>query len=175
MPGRSSKASSSDPRKMSPTEHKGACLCKGVQYTLAGEPQTVVICHCPDCAASGGSGFSVNAWYAKENVQVTAGADLLRTYEDIGRLTPDNTVLREFCSICGSNVFGTAPQRPESPVFVAVGTVIGDLGPEFTPKKEFYCLFRDKWMHPVDGASSDLSDIPFPLTKATWRETETTS
>lgn len=104
-------------------------------------------------------------------------------------MTPDNTVHREFCSVCGSNMFTSvrilyqtsftfplmffqAPQRPEPLVFVAVGTVIGDLGPEFTPKKEFYCLFRDTWLKPVDGASSDLSDVPFPLTKTTWRESD---
>jgi hypothetical protein len=65
-----------------------------------------------------------------------------------------------------------APARSTGMVFVAVGTLIGELGPAFTPKQEFYCLFRNKWLFPVEGASSDLSDEPYHLTKLSWVETD---
>ncbi|KAJ6561551.1 Mss4-like protein [Mycena vulgaris] len=149
--------------------HKGTCLCRGVQYTVTGDPLTVAVCHCPDCAAYTGSMFGTNAWYTRENLQITAGENLLKTFRNMGRMTPNNTVDRQFCTVCGSNLFGTVT-RPDPLVFVAVGTLIGDLGPEFTPQKEFFCQFRVKWLHPVEGASSDASDVPFALTKLSWRD-----
>lgn len=59
--------------------HKGGCLCMGVQYILTGDPISVAICHCPDCKASSGCGFGLNAWYEKEVSILSArmGIDVL--------------------------------------------------------------------------------------------------
>lgn len=43
----------------------GSCLCKGVQYSIRGQAQMNVLCHCLNCQKSSGSAFQANGFYNK--------------------------------------------------------------------------------------------------------------
>ena len=56
------------------------CLCGAIQASIADEFLYAGYCHCPDCRASSGSGFSAFAGIPKEKLQVTRGQDSLSTF-----------------------------------------------------------------------------------------------
>jgi hypothetical protein len=47
-----------------------------------------------------------------------------------------------------------------------MGTLAGDLGPEFAPQKEFYCVEKKKWLYPVEGAVPFDTYRPFAFERA---------
>ncbi|KAF5353080.1 hypothetical protein D9758_008745 [Tetrapyrgos nigripes] len=86
-----------------PATHEGSCLCGGIQFTVTGDPFLYILCHCTNCKKASGSAFLANAWFKYEDVEVKDN-NLLRTYKDIGTKS-GSTLVRQFCSNCGSNVF----------------------------------------------------------------------
>ena len=89
--------------------HRGGCLCGQIRYEFSGEPIAAVHCHCMDCQKATGSGFATVFGLALEDVSIT-GADALNTYTvsaDSGQ-----SVTREFCTSCGSQLFTQAENNP---------------------------------------------------------------
>ena len=89
--------------------HRGGCLCGQIRYEFSGEPIAAVHCHCTDCQKATGSGFATVFGLALEDVSIT-GIDALKTYTvsaDSGQ-----SVTREFCANCGSQLFTQAENNP---------------------------------------------------------------
>jgi hypothetical protein len=64
------------------TSIKGSCLCRSIQYELRGAPFANILCHCDNCRKACGSPFVANSRYAKDQLNITLGQDLLRTFDD---------------------------------------------------------------------------------------------
>ncbi len=88
--------------------HEGGCLCGSVQFSIQGEPVSIVACHCPACQRRTGSLFSVGA--AVEGFQVRSLEGELAVYRsfcDGVNSSPNLTHL----AVLISNLKLTHPQR----------------------------------------------------------------
>lgn len=89
-------------------KHTGGCLCGEIRYEIDGDPVRVAICHCDECRKATGASFATVAFFKEEDVTVTKGT--LKQYfhpADSG-----NTMTKEFCPNCGSQVLGAGSGSP---------------------------------------------------------------
>jgi hypothetical protein len=79
--------------------YKGSCLCRNVQYEIAGELGEFGYCHCTSCRKASGSAHAANAPIERAQFSLVSGADTLREFES----SPGK--FRAFCSRCGSPIY----------------------------------------------------------------------
>jgi len=80
----------------------GGCLCGAVRYEVSGEPVRIVNCHCDDCRKATGAAFATNVFFKEDEITVVQGTPkAFRHTADSG-----STMTKEFCSNCGSQLFG---------------------------------------------------------------------
>lgn len=86
----------------------GGCLCGAIRYEINGEPLRAANCHCNDCKKATGAPYVTNVFY--KDTQIT----LLKGRPKVFEHTADsgNSMAKEFCGDCGSQVFGTGELRP---------------------------------------------------------------
>jgi hypothetical protein len=87
-------------------EHQGACLCGGVQFSIAGELAPIQVCHCSQCRQAQGGPFATNIPVDASALTFSAGEALLNRFES----SPGK--VRAFCSVCGSPVFSARDSLP---------------------------------------------------------------
>ena len=86
----------------------GGCLCGTIRYEVNAEPQRIQNCHCDDCRKVTGSAFASNIFVAEDDVVITQGEPKSFSHAaDSG-----NTMTKEFCANCGSQLFGLGSGRP---------------------------------------------------------------
>jgi hypothetical protein len=79
---------------------QGSCLCGGVRFEVTGEFEPRSYCNCTSCKRLSGGAATANGRARSDSIRITAGRELLRTYQ------PDEGSAKTFCSVCGSNLFG---------------------------------------------------------------------
>lgn len=74
----------------------GGCMYGAVRYEAEGPPDTVVVCHCPDCRHA--SGAQSLAWFfvSRERFRYTRGLPAMYP-------SPEG-VERRFCGTCGTTL-----------------------------------------------------------------------
>lgn len=77
--------------------HKGACLCGGVEFEVAGALPPPDACHCSQCRRQSGH-FWASTDVPREALTIR-GAEHLSWYRSSER------VRRGFCAVCGSVLF----------------------------------------------------------------------
>ena len=86
----------------------GGCLCGTIRYEVNEEPQRIANCHCDDCRKATGSSFATHIFVAEDDVVITQGEPKSFSHTaDSG-----NTMTKEFCANCGSQLFGQTTGRP---------------------------------------------------------------
>lgn len=114
----------------------GSCLCGGVRYTVTGELQRFVHCHCSRCRKSTGTGHATNL-FVKGTLKWESGEDLVRHFKvpDAERFT------NAFCSTCGARVPRFSPQLQ------AVNIPAGSLDdvPDMKPTARIFQSSRAPW------------------------------
>ncbi len=98
----------------------GSCLCNEVRFVISGALAPIQMCHCVQCRKAQGTAFVTNIPVREENFELTAGADLLSSYES----SPGKQ--RVFCRRCGSPVYSKSIKQPGF-VRVRAGTLDGEL------------------------------------------------
>lgn len=88
--------------KSSSSKFTGRCMCKAVTYEVTGSPVIVAQCHCEECRRLSGTGHSIGAMFAKENVVFTGEISEFKYRSDLG-----SEVTKTFCANCGSPIYGT--------------------------------------------------------------------
>jgi hypothetical protein len=81
----------------------GGCLCGGVRFEVTEPPLAAGYCHCTRCQRRTGTAASVQAHVAPGSLEITAGPELVGSYE------PDDGFAKEFCSACGSALWSRDP------------------------------------------------------------------
>ena len=104
--------------------HKGSCLCGAVSYELISEPKAVTHCHCKMCQKQHGAAFATYASIPKSDLIYVSGKERLTLYNS------SSSVVRKFCSICGSNIEWSGSKKYPDWVSIAVTT----LDTPFNPK-----------------------------------------
>ena len=88
----------------------GGCLCGKIRYKVSAKPQYIDNCHCDTCRKATGSAFATNIFVSKDDLVVTQGEPKSFSHNaDSG-----NTVTKEFCANCGSQLFGYGTKRPDA-------------------------------------------------------------
>jgi hypothetical protein len=82
----------------------GGCLCGGVRFELLEPPVSASYCHCTRCQRRTGTAASAQARIAPGSLRITAGEELIRSYE------PPDGFAKEFCSACGSALWSRNPK-----------------------------------------------------------------
>ena len=86
----------------------GGCLCGAIRYEIEGEPIRIANCHCDDCRKATGSAYATNLFFKADQVTLVQGSPKRFDHTaDSG-----NTMFKEFCDTCGSQVLGGGSQRP---------------------------------------------------------------
>ena len=80
---------------------RGSCLCGGVTFEVTEPFSRVSFCHCTTCKAISGGVGSATGRVPTSAIRVLTGRELIQTYQ------PDEGLAKSFCSVCGSNLFGT--------------------------------------------------------------------
>jgi hypothetical protein len=80
---------------------RGSCLCGGVTFELTEPFVRISMCHCTTCKAISGGVGTATGRVATSAVNVLTGRELITTYQ------PDEGLAKSFCSVCGSNLFGS--------------------------------------------------------------------
>ena len=123
---------------------RGSCQCGGVQFEVEGGFVSMAYCHCETCKKLSGGVGTANGRVSTENVRLLAGQDLVRTYQ------PHEGSAKTFCSVCGSNLFGSG--WPESE-FTSVRLSAIDSPLEDRPDAHLYVRSLAPWETlPDDGA-----------------------
>jgi hypothetical protein len=80
---------------------RGSCLCGGVTFEVTEQFSRVSFCHCTTCKAISGGVGSATGRVPTSAINVLTGRDLITTYQ------PHEGTAKSFCSVCGTNLFGT--------------------------------------------------------------------
>ncbi len=96
----------------------GGCLCGAIRYEIDGEPFRIANCHCDDCRKATGSAYATNLFYKEEQITLLQGSP--KHYDHTA--DSGNSMFKEFCGNCGSQVFGGGAMRP-GVKSVKVGTI----------------------------------------------------
>ena len=114
----------SDPSPERPV--RGSCLCEGVRFEVTALFLRANYCHCTRCRKHSGTGALVQGRVPAEAFRLLQGEDLIEVYR------PQGGMVKAFCRVCGSSLFGgTWPEGPE--VSIRLGSLDDDPGirPQF--------------------------------------------
>lgn len=89
-------------------KYTGGCLCGAIKYEVNGDLVFSGNCHCDDCRRLTGSAFATLAFFKAEDVAVTKGT----TKSFAHTADSGNSLSKEFCGTCGSQLFGSGSGRP---------------------------------------------------------------
>ena len=125
----------------------GGCLCGAIRYEVKGDPVRVANCHCDDCRRATGASFTTNVFVKEDDLVVTRGT----TKKFQHKSDAGNTMTKEFCGDCGSQLFGSGSGSPGIK-HVKVGTIddasnIRPVIDVFTSKKLPFTILSDDTEH----------------------------
>ena len=121
----------------------GGCLCGGVRFEVTEPPVAASYCHCTRCQRRTGTAASAQAAVAPGSLRVTAGEELVRSYQ------PPDGFAKDFCSVCGSALWSRSPDTGEVRS-VRMGAFDGD--PGVRPSLRQYVAYAAAWEPiPDDG------------------------
>ena len=120
--------------------HKGSCLCRNINYEVAGELGDFGYCHCTSCRKASGSAHAANAPVERSAFRIVSGMDTLREFES----SPDK--FRASCSRCGSPIYAYLASSRE-----LIRLRLGTLDTPFTKQPQAHTFVSDKasW-EPID-------------------------
>ncbi len=114
----------------------GGCYCGEIRYELRGDAQLQLFCFCADCRVLAGTDGYAGYMVAAEHFKLTKGTPTQhKKVSDTGR-----TVVRNFCSTCGSMICGYTELGLTS---VAAGTL--DDPQLFQPTMNVYEEHAPSW------------------------------
>ena len=122
----------------------GKCLCGEVKYTITGEPLRMIQCHCKDCQRATGTGHISNAFFKKDQVEISGE---LKSFDITA--ASGNTNRRHFCPNCGSRIYNEITAR-EGIIGIHVGCC--DNNDWYEPNAVIYTDDRAGW----DLTSADV-------------------
>lgn len=132
-------------------EFSGGCMCGAVRYQVSGDIVRMVNCHCDDCRKITGSAFATNLFFGTDDVEVTKGET--RSFEHLS--DAGNRKIKEFCGICGSQLFSSTIGRPLTSV--KVGSI--DDASFVKPSANLYCKRALGFSHLADD-TKNFDEMP---------------
>jgi hypothetical protein len=121
----------------------GGCMCGGVRFEVTEPLGPAGYCHCTRCQRRTGTAASVQARIVPGSLRITAGAELIRSFE------PTDGFSKLFCSACGSALWS---QSPDDPAVISIRLGVFDQDPEVTLTYRQFVAYAAPWEPiPDDG------------------------
>ena len=137
------------------TERTGRCLCGAVSFKLATDPVTARLCWCRDCQHLAANG-TANLMVAADGLSVTGVLAEYTQTADSG-----NQVTRQFCPVCGTQLFAKSSGRPQFTV-VRIGNL--DDPSSIQPSANIWAASAPGWAS-LDPALERVERQPMPPQK----------
>ena len=128
------------------TQHKAACFCGAVEFTVTGEPAAMGYCHCESCRHWSAGPVNAFSLWQPDAVRVTKGAELIGSYNK----TPNSG--RKWCARCGGHLFTEHPGLKLTDVYAAMLPTL-----KFVPA--VHVNYAETVLHIRDGLPK-LKDFP---------------
>ena len=90
------------------TGFTGGCLCGAIRYEVKGDPVRIANCHCDDCRRATGASFTTNVFVKEGDLVILQGTPKRFQHKS----ESGNTMTKEFCGDCGSQLFGSGSGNP---------------------------------------------------------------
>ncbi len=119
---------------------QGSCLCGGVKFQIARAAGPFELCHCARCRKASGSAFVAGLGVLRQDLQLTQGRELVRTYDAPIREAPP-AYRTSFCSRCGSPV----PDVTSTTPWLEVPAGLLDDDPGLRPDKHIFVEVKSPW------------------------------
>ena len=119
------------------TRHTGGCLCGALRYTAEGAPLAAGHCYCADCRRASGSGFIPFIGFSAAAVRFSG-----QSRPFVSRSASGSDAVRNFCSVCGSLVFGGVVGKSTS--FTIYAGSLDDPS-MFCPRIAIFARGRPSW------------------------------
>jgi hypothetical protein len=130
---------------------RGACLCGGVRFEVDPPFLRANHCHCSRCRRHSGTFGLTQGRVPREQFRLEAGEELIRVYR------PDDGMVKAFCSVCGSSLFGGDwPEGDE--ISIRFGTLEGE--PGIRPQYHQFVDSRAVWEELPDDGLPAYPDAP---------------
>ena len=114
----------------------GSCLCGGVRFEVTAPFLRANYCHCSRCRKHSGTGALVQGRVPREGFRLLSGEDLIEIYR------PGDGMVKAFCKVCGSSLFGGSwPDGPE--ISIRLGSLDDD--PGIRPQFHNYVASKAAW------------------------------
>ena len=117
--------------------YNGGCLCGALRYEASGEPLATGHCYCADCRKASGSGFIPFMGFPASAVHFSGETRMF-----VSKSARGTDAVRNFCSVCGSLVFGGVIGESDSFTIYA-GSL--DDPTAFHPKIAIFVRDRPGW------------------------------
>ncbi|KAJ8116503.1 hypothetical protein OPT61_g2084 [Boeremia exigua] len=133
---------------------QGRCNCSGIKVSIPEMPKQSAICYCANCRRQGATAGSIVYMLDKSEVTIDDPKSLLKTYKD-SDTTSGNTIVRQFCSNCGSPVASILSE--DSPKIILKGGIFDHL-----PKPAFSSFPQNKpeWLEIANLNKIEYGDVP---------------
>jgi hypothetical protein len=137
----------------------GRCLCEEIVYKIEGELGPIFHCHCSKCRRWHGAAFRSRATVQASQFRWVKGEDLLSNYYS------SESVVKHFCSVCGSNLISTYENDPTK-----IGVPLGGLeqAPTNQPEGHMFVGSKSPWFKITDELPQHDT---WPGSRANVRET----
>ncbi len=120
------------------TSHHGSCLCGAVKFQAYAAPLRVSHCHCIMCQKQHGAAYGSYATFNESDIKISQGIDKITSFKST------DTVLRNFCSQCGSNISWQSTSHSPAQTGYALG--IFDSGFEEASIKDIHIDSKACWL-----------------------------
>lgn len=115
-------------------ESPGGCSCGAIRYVVAGPPEQVLVCHCPDCRRAVGAQSVAWLLLSKSQFKILQGTP--------APYPSSKGVTRTFCGSCGTTIGWEREDHPDR-IDVTVGSL--DEPETFPPTRAVYRKHRLSW------------------------------
>lgn len=120
---------------------EGGCFCRELRYKITGPAVLQLFCFCKDCLTLSGTDGYAGYMVKNEDFHLTKG-----TPTKFNKKVKDNrTVVRHFCSTCGTNIWG---KTEFGIISVAAGSL--DDPTIFKPSKKTFAHDAPPWARVPD-------------------------
>ncbi|KAK4233073.1 Mss4-like protein, partial [Achaetomium macrosporum] len=128
--------------------YSGSCLCGGIRFTIASEPETILSCSCEHCSKGAGGTNQLIAKFTQADVKISSGEHLIATYTitDTSSGAPKD---KTFCRTCGVPLW-TVPASARGTHLLIRPSLLSEWH-HFKPQSEIFVGRRPVWANPVDG------------------------
>lgn len=120
---------------------QGSCLCGGVRFELAVEPQFINHCHCSMCRKVHGAAFGSFLHADGHGFRWLSGQSNVENYQS----SPGN--FRAFCRVCGSNM----PVIEDGGAHVIIPSGALDHDPVVRPIVHIHTASKAPWFEITDA------------------------